>query len=63
MQRPRAHPPLLIGFLSLAAATLLGRLIDPDVPRDFLEGVFDSVGVAALYGYLLARHAGTLRPS
>jgi hypothetical protein len=63
MENQRAHPLLLIGLLSVAAATLLGRLVCPDLPMVFLEGFFDGVGVATLFGYLLARRAGRLRKS
>ena len=63
MQDQRAHPLLLVGLLSVAAATVLGRLACPELPMDFLEGFFDGVGVATLYGYLLARRAGRLRKS
>jgi hypothetical protein len=63
MQNQRVHPLLLVGLLSVAAATLLGRLVCPELPMDFLEGFFDGVGVATLFGYLLARRAGRLRPS
>ena len=63
MQNERVHPLLLIGLLSLGAATVLGRLVCPDLPMDLLEGFFDGVGVATLFGYLLARRVGRLRPS
>jgi hypothetical protein len=63
MENQRVHAYLLVGLLSVAAATMLGRLVCPNLPTDFSEGVFDGVGVATLYGYLLARRTGRLWPS
>jgi hypothetical protein len=63
MQNRRAHPLLLIGLLSLAAATVLERLVCLDLPTDLLEGFCDGLAVATLYGYLLAHRTGRLRSS
>ena len=63
MQKSRARPLLLMGLLSLGAATVLGWLACPDLPTDLLEGFFDGLGVTTLYGYLLARRTGRLRSS
>jgi Na+-transporting NADH:ubiquinone oxidoreductase subunit NqrD len=61
MQNQRAHPLLLIGLLSVTAATVMGRLVCLHLPTDLLEGFFDGLGVATIYGYLLARRTGRLR--
>jgi hypothetical protein len=61
MRNERVHPLLLIGLLSLGAATVLGWLVCPDLPTDVLEGFFDGLGVATIFGYLLARRTGRLR--
>ena len=61
MQNERVHPLVLIGLLSLGAATVLGRLVCPGFPTGLLEGFFDGLGVTTIFGYLLARRAGRLR--
>jgi hypothetical protein len=63
MENQRVHPLLLIGLLSMAAATVMGRLVCLHLPTDLLEGFFDGLGVATLFGHLLARRAGRLRES
>ncbi len=63
MKIPRAHPILLIGLLSLAAASVLGWLVCPDLPTGFLQGFLDGLAVATIYGYLLALRTGRLRQS
>lgn len=60
MQRLKAHPILLIGLLSMAAATVLGRVTCPAFSTDFLQGVFDGMGLACVFGYLLAQRRGRL---
>jgi hypothetical protein len=54
---------LLIGLLSLAAATVLGRLTSPAFPTDFLQGFLDGVGLACVIRYLLALRTGRLGQS
>ena len=61
MQSRRVHPSLLIGLLSMAAATVLGRLTCPTFPTDFLQGFLDGVGIACVFRYLRAQRAGRLR--
>ena len=63
MQSSRVHPILLIGLLSLAAATVLGRLTCPAFSTDFLQGFLDGVGLACIFGYLLALRTGRLGQS
>ena len=63
MQKPKAHPSLLIGLLSLAAATVLGRLTFPAFSTDFLQGFLDGLGLACVFGHLLALRSGRLRQS
>jgi hypothetical protein len=63
MHRPRVHPVLLIGLLSLAATTVVERLICPSLPPGFLLGFLDGLGLACLFGYLLALRMGRLRQS
>jgi hypothetical protein len=52
---------LLIGLLSLAAGTVLGGLAPPDVPTGFLEGFLAGLGVASIFGCLLALGVRRLR--
>jgi hypothetical protein len=61
MQSPRLRPVLLIGLLSLAKGTVLGGLAPPDLPTDFLEGFLDGLGVASIFGSLLALGLRRLR--
>jgi len=63
MQGPRAHPILLTGLLSLAAANVLQWLADPNLPTDFLQGFLEGLAAATLYGYLLALRPLRLRQS
>ena len=51
---------LLIGLLSLAAATVLSRLTSPAFSTDFLQGFLDGSGLACVFGYLLALRRGRL---
>jgi hypothetical protein len=60
MQSPRVHPILLIGLLSLATATVLSRLACPVFSTDFLQGFLDGMGLACVFGYLLALRARRL---
>jgi hypothetical protein len=61
MPRPRVHPVLLIGMLSLAASTLLEWLAYPALSRGFVQGFLDVLAVVCLYGYLIAVGRGWLR--
>lgn len=61
MQRPKVHPVLLIGTLSLAASALLEWLAYPAPSRGFLQGFLDGLAVACLYGYLLGIGKSRLR--
>jgi hypothetical protein len=63
MQRSRARPSLLIGLLSLAAATMLGKLTCPASSTDFLQGLLDGLGLACIVGHLLALRSGRLGQS
>ena len=60
MPSPKVHPILLIGLLSLAVATVLGRLICPAFSTDFLRGFLDGLGLVCVFGYFLALRAGRL---
>jgi hypothetical protein len=59
MQRPRVHPVLLIGMLSLAASAVLEWLAYPS----FVQGFLDGLSVVCLYGGLLVIRKGGLRQS
>lgn len=63
MQRPRVHPVLLVGMLSLAASALLEWLAYPALSRGFVQGFLDGLAIACLYGYLLVLRKGGLRQS
>jgi hypothetical protein len=63
MQRPKAQPGLLIGLLSLAAATVLSRLTCPAFSTGFLQGFLDGLGLACVICYLLSLRAGRLGQS
>jgi hypothetical protein len=60
MQSSRVHPVLLVGLLSLAAATVLSRLTSPTSSTDFLQGFLNGSGLACVLGYLLALRRGRL---
>lgn len=63
MQRPRVHPVLSIGVLSLVASGLLEWLGGGVLSRSLLQGLLDGLAVACLYGYLLVVGRGWLRQS
>jgi hypothetical protein len=63
MQRPKAHPVLLIGTLSLATSALLEWLAYPALSRGFLHGFLDGLAVLCLYGSLLVSRKDGLRQS
>jgi hypothetical protein len=63
MQRPKVHPVLLIGMLSLGASGLLEWLGRGVLSRSLLQGFLDGLAVTCLYGYLLAMGRGWLRQS
>jgi hypothetical protein len=63
MQRPKVHPVLLIGMVSLVASGLLEWLGSGVLSRSVLQGFLDGLSVTCLYGYLLALGRGWLRQS
>ncbi|MFN2241169.1 MAG: hypothetical protein ACK2U2_02695 [Anaerolineae bacterium] len=63
MQRPKVHPVLLTGILSLVASSLLEWLGGGVLSRSLLQGFLDGLSVTCLYGYLLAMGRGWLRQS
>jgi hypothetical protein len=63
MPRPRVHPLVLIGVLSVAAAIVSGWPVGPHLPAGYLVGFLDGLAVATLCGHLLAVRAGRWGPS